>query len=88
MLHSERIERFIDENKALMKRMYGEFEMSPESSEHGHRTRRKSRETRKHDIPDGGPRGRTEQNSDQLESGEGYYRNSRQSAAKTHSSGR
>jgi hypothetical protein len=26
----ERIERFIDENKALMKRMYGEFTMSTE----------------------------------------------------------
>jgi len=40
--------------------MYGDFEMNPEhsSSENGHRTRtrRKSRETRKHDIPDGGPR--------------------------------
>lgn len=26
-LHRDRIDRFIDENKALMKRMYGEFEM-------------------------------------------------------------
>jgi len=56
----ERIERFIDENKALMKRMYGDFEMNPGygSSEPGHRTRtrRKSREARRHDIPDGGPK--------------------------------
>ncbi|XP_050446730.1 protein spaetzle 3 [Cataglyphis hispanica] len=55
----ERIERFIDENKALMKRMYGDFEMNPGygSSETGHRTRtrRKSRDARRHDIPDGGP---------------------------------
>ncbi|KAM0734872.1 Protein spaetzle 3 [Formica fusca] len=55
----ERIERFIDENKALMKRMYGDFEMNPGygSSEPGHRTRtrRKSRDARRHDIPDGGP---------------------------------
>ncbi|XP_078039887.1 spaetzle domain-containing protein 3 [Augochlora pura] len=57
----ERIERFIDENKALMRRMYGDFEMSsgygPPTREPGHRTRRrrKSREARKHDHPDGGP---------------------------------
>lgn len=37
--------------------MYGDFEMNPGSSEPGHRTRtrRKSRDTRRHDIPDGGP---------------------------------
>ncbi|XP_014488206.1 PREDICTED: uncharacterized protein LOC106751699 isoform X2 [Dinoponera quadriceps] len=58
----ERIERFIDENKALMKRMYGNFEINPgygsSTSKPGHRTRtrRKSEEMRKHDIPDGGPR--------------------------------
>lgn len=53
----ERIERFIDENKALMKRMYGDFEMTSAPKEPGHRTRRrrKSREASKHDIPDGGP---------------------------------
>lgn len=57
----ERIERFIDENKALMKRMYGDFEMSSgygsPTREPGHRTRRKrkSREAKEHDIPDGGP---------------------------------
>ena len=57
----ERIERFIDENKALMKRMYGDFEMTSgygsSTRESGHRTRRrrKSREVVKHDIPDGGP---------------------------------
>lgn len=57
----DRIERFIDENKALMRRMYGDFEMSsgygPPTREPGHRTRRrrKSREARKHDHPDGGP---------------------------------
>lgn len=48
-----------------MKRMYGDFEMNPGygSSEPGHRTRtrRKSRETRKHDIPDGGPRDRDDE---------------------------
>ncbi|XP_053978206.1 protein spaetzle 3 [Hylaeus volcanicus] len=57
----ERIERFIDENKALMKRMYGDFEMSSgygsTTREPGHRTRRrrKSREAGEDDIPDGGP---------------------------------
>lgn len=86
----ERIERFIDENKALMKRMYGDFEMNPghgHSSEHGHhRTRRRSREARKHDIPDGGPR------DDGLhvesEIGEEYFsknRNARQSFGKNRS---
>jgi len=43
-----------------MKRMYGDFEMNPgyRSNERGYhiRTRRKSKEARKHDIPDGGPR--------------------------------
>ncbi|KYN40048.1 hypothetical protein ALC56_05549, partial [Trachymyrmex septentrionalis] len=56
----DRIERFIDENKALMKRMYGDFEMNPEykSNERGHhtKTRRKSREVRKHDSLGGGSR--------------------------------
>lgn len=56
---SERIERFIDENKALMKRMYGDFEMSPG---HRTRTRRKKRESSsKQDLPDGGPNLRKEE---------------------------
>lgn len=83
----ERIEHFIDENKALMKRMYGVFEMNSGygSSDHGHhaRTRRKSRETRKHDIPDGGPK----DNESHIESeiDEEYFnknRNSRQPTGK------
>lgn len=83
----ERIERFIDENKALMKRMYGDFEMNPGSSEPGHRTRtrRKSRDTRRYDIPDGGP-------NDELhaedEINEDYFsknRNTRQSFGKNRS---
>lgn len=92
----ERIERFIDENKALMKRMYGDFEMNPgygsSTSEPGHRTRtrRKSREARKHGVPDGGPR---QQNDDELhaesEIEEEYFgrtRNTRQSFGKNRSS--
>ncbi|EZA51646.1 hypothetical protein DMN91_003493 [Ooceraea biroi] len=86
----ERIERFIDENKALMKRMYGDFEMTPGygSSEPGHRTRtrRKSRDTRKHDLPDGGSR----RDADELHvEGEEYFvnnRNTRQSFGKNRSS--
>ncbi|XP_020298747.1 protein spaetzle 3 [Pseudomyrmex gracilis] len=86
----ERIERFIDENKALMKRMYGDFEMNPGSSEPGHRTRtrRKSRETRKHDVPDGGPRVPDDElNIEEID--EGYFnnkRNIRQSFGKNRSS--
>ncbi|XP_011871972.1 PREDICTED: uncharacterized protein LOC105564301 [Vollenhovia emeryi] len=86
----ERIERFIDENKALMKRMYGDFEMSPEHgnhglSERGHhtRTRRKSREARRHDIPDGGPR-----DDESRAEGEEYFsknRNIRESLGKNRS---
>ncbi|XP_015591781.1 protein spaetzle 3 [Cephus cinctus] len=53
----DRIERFIDENKALMKRMYGDFEMS---TEYGPPTRepaghRRKRSSAAHDLPDGGP---------------------------------
>ncbi|KAL6260151.1 hypothetical protein P5V15_007685 [Pogonomyrmex californicus] len=83
----ERIERFIDENKALMKRMYGDFEMNSGygSSEPRHRTRarRKSRETRKLDIPDGGPR--DDESDVESEIGEDFFsrnRNTRQSFGK------
>ncbi|XP_034934726.1 protein spaetzle 3 [Chelonus insularis] len=53
----ERIELFIDENKALMKRMYGDFEMD---KDHGPETsssprRRKRRSFDDYDFPDGGP---------------------------------
>ncbi|XP_046492527.1 protein spaetzle 3 [Neodiprion pinetum] len=78
----DRIERFIDENKALMKRMYGDFEMS---TEYGPPTRepaghRRKRASSKHDIPDGGPKPEDDDvgNSD----GESYFakmRNTRQS---------
>jgi len=85
----ERIERFIDENKALMKRMYGDFEMNPgyRSSEPGHRTRtrRKSRDTRRHDIPDGGP---NDELHAEVEIDEEYFsknRNIRQSFGKNRS---
>lgn len=79
----ERIERFIDENKALMKRMYGDFEMNP-----GHRTRmrRKSREARKHDISDSEPR--DDESFIKSEIGEEYFsksRNARQSFGKNRS---
>jgi len=77
-----------------MKRMYGDFEMNPgyDSSEPGHRTRtrRKSRETRRHDLPDGGSRDR---DADELhaegEVGEEYFgknRNTRQSFGKNRNS--
>lgn len=76
-----------------MKRMYGDFEMNPGygSSEPGHRTRtrRKSRETRKHDIPDGGPRNDRDDELDIEEIDEGYFnkkRNIRQSFGKNRSS--
>ncbi|KAG7205532.1 hypothetical protein KM043_007510 [Ampulex compressa] len=95
----ERIERFIDENKALMKRMYGDFEMSPRygatTREPGHRTRRrrKSREARRHDIPDGGPSlhdeeldPETEPDGDSFFGTSGKIRNPRQSFGKNRSS--
>lgn len=75
-----------------MKRMYGDFEMHPEhgSSEPGHRTRRrrKSREARKHDIPDGGPRNLNDELHLNSEIGEDYFknRNIRQSFGKNRSS--
>lgn len=94
----ERIERFIDENKALMKRMYGDFEMSSgygsPTRETGHhrtrRRRRKSREAVKHDIPDGGPNFRDELNPEIEANGDSFFanvrktRNPRQSPGKNH----
>lgn len=82
MYCSDRIERFIDENKALMKRMYGDFEMS---TEYGPPTRepaahRRKRATSKHDIPDGGPK--PEDDAEGNADGGSYFakmRNSRQS---------
>ncbi|KYN09360.1 hypothetical protein ALC57_18536, partial [Trachymyrmex cornetzi] len=85
----ERIERFIDENKALMKRMYGNFEMNPEykSNEPGHhtKTRRKSREARKHDILDDGPRDDSHIESEIDEEYFSKNRNARQSFRKNRS---
>nr|XP_031830437.1 protein spaetzle 3 isoform X2 [Nomia melanderi] len=91
----ERIERFIDENKALMRRMYGDFEMSSgygaATKEPGHRTRRrrKSREARKHDLPDGGPSFRDSLDPDiETNGGDSFFahirktRNPRQSPGK------
>lgn len=93
----ERIERFIDENKALMKRMYGDFEMSSgygsptrEAGHHRTRRRRKSREAVKHDIPDGGPNFRDELNPEIEANGDSFFanvrktRNPRQSPGKNH----
>lgn len=75
-----------------MKRMYGDFEMNPRhrSSEPKHRTRtrRKSRESQKYDIPDGGPADQDEL-SVQSEINEKYFdkiRNVRQSFGKNRSS--
>ncbi|XP_003398592.1 protein spaetzle 3 [Bombus affinis] len=79
----ERIERFIDENKALMKRMYGDFEMSSgygsPTREPSHRTRRrrKSREATKHDIPDGGPSFHDELDPEMEADGDSYFANIR-----------
>ncbi|XP_003701081.1 spaetzle domain-containing protein 3 [Megachile rotundata] len=90
----ERIERFIDENKALMKRMYGDFEMNSgygsSSREPGHRTlkRRKTREATNHDIPDGGPRFQDDLDVEIQANGESFFgnvrrtRNPRQSSEK------
>ncbi|KAG5898709.1 hypothetical protein JTB14_030657 [Gonioctena quinquepunctata] len=47
----DRIELFIDENKALMKRMYGEFDMPDYESRYGPGAKRKKRST-KPDVPD------------------------------------
>lgn len=79
-----------------MKRMYGDFEMNPgygsSTSEPGHRTRtrRKSREARKHDIPDGGPKNQNDELHVESEIGEEYFsrksRNTRQSFGKNRSS--
>ncbi|CAD1472380.1 unnamed protein product, partial [Heterotrigona itama] len=79
----ERIERFIDENKALMKRMYGDFEMSSgygsPTKEPGHRTRRrrKSREATEHNIPDGGPSFRDELHPKIEADGDSFFANIR-----------
>ncbi|KAK0171226.1 hypothetical protein PV328_008977 [Microctonus aethiopoides] len=54
----ERIELFIDENKALMKRMYGDFEMDDEygpMTSSSPRRRKKRSSNKDHDLPDGGP---------------------------------
>lgn len=76
-----------------MKRMYGDFEMNPryKSSEPEHhiRTRRKSRESRKYDIPDGGPTDRYDELSVESDINEKYFdknRNIRQSFGKNRSS--
>lgn len=74
-----------------MKRMYGDFEMNPGygSSEPGHRTRtrRKSREARRHDIPDGGPKDRNDESHLDREIDEEYFksRNTRQSFGRNRS---
>ncbi|XP_011066302.1 PREDICTED: uncharacterized protein LOC105153267 [Acromyrmex echinatior] len=86
----DRIERFIDENKALMKRMYGDFEMNPESNERGPhtKTRRKSREVRKHDILDGKSRDDSHIESEIDKEYFSKNRNARQSFGKNRSTGR
>ncbi|CAK9801693.1 Protein spaetzle 3 [Anthophora quadrimaculata] len=90
----ERIERFIDENKALMKRMYGDFEMSsgygPPIRESGHRTRkrRKSREARKHDIPDGGPSFHYDLNPEIEANGDSFFANVRKTRNPRQSTGK
>lgn len=66
-----------------MKRMYGDFEMSSgfgsPTREPGHRTRsrRKSREARKHDIPDGGPSFRDTLDPDVEVNGDSFFGNVR-----------
>lgn len=47
---SEKIERFIDDNKALMRRMYGDFEMNMDNG--GPRQQSKKRKRRFIDEPD------------------------------------
>ena len=52
--HRDRIERFIDENKALIKRMYGEFSMNPDSyvgPVGGNTLRRNAREVFEDEVP-------------------------------------
>ncbi|XP_012272911.1 protein spaetzle 3 [Orussus abietinus] len=84
----ERIERFIDENKALMRRMYGDFEMSegepppPRDPGASRRRRDSSSGPSKHDLPDGGPgSGRGHQGS-----GDSYFGHGR-STRQAHGSG-
>lgn len=76
-----------------MKRMYGDFEMNPgygsSTNEHRTRTRRRSRDVRKHDIPDGGPRDQNDEIQVESEIDEEYFgknRNTRQSFGKNRSS--
>ena len=83
---SERIEQFIDENKALMKRMYGDFEMNEFAPPRKDSTYRRKRTATNHDIPDGGPRFRDDPKDDPHSgSGDSYFsniRNTRQSFGK------
>ncbi|XP_063989838.1 protein spaetzle 3 [Diachasmimorpha longicaudata] len=77
----ERIEQFIDENKALMKRMYGDFEMDkeygPETSSSPRR--RKKRAFEEHDLPDGGPTVGVERQTDPgfIEGGDSFFSKAR-----------
>lgn len=58
-LHSNRIESFIDDNKALMRRMYGDFEMStkygpPTTASSTASTKQRKRQTDEFDAEKGG----------------------------------
>ncbi|CAD6234682.1 GSCOCG00002051001-RA-CDS [Cotesia congregata] len=87
----ERIELFIDENKALMKRMYGDFETD---KDHGPGTsssaKRRKRRSFDPDLPDGGPSlGRKNiEDSKYVRGGDSYFehiRNPRQLPKNNHS---
>ncbi|KAF7990311.1 hypothetical protein HCN44_000116 [Aphidius gifuensis] len=87
---TDRIEQFIDENKALMKRMYGDFEMNgeygPETSSSPRRRKKRS-----DDLPDGGPNFKDQSQSRPrvIQGGDSYFdkiRNPRQSFTNNRSS--
>ncbi|KAH8412975.1 hypothetical protein KR009_007250 [Drosophila setifemur] len=82
----EKIERFIDDNKALMRRMYGDFEMNMEGPGGGGRQQAKARKRRFIDEPDIFiPPGAFAANAGEtIEAGDSYFgklRKKRQAAA-------
>lgn len=85
-LCSDRIEHFIDENKALMKRMYGVFEMDEDFGPPSHQPGKRRRRNAKFGEPDGGPSLRYTNNDPAIEVGDSFFkkaRNTRQTSVNT-----
>lgn len=55
ILYSDRIEQFIDENKALMRRMYGDFEIITEYGPPKQQNQKEKRSSYVNDMPPGVP---------------------------------